>query len=656
LPITNGASATLIIVATVTQVGTITNTATISAADQPDPNSANDTAGASIGGQEADLAVTKVVSNLTPNVGTNVTYTVQVTNNGLSDATGVVVSDLLPAGLTYVSSAPSQGTYVSGTGLWSVGALINGASATLTIVATVTQPVLISNTAAVSASDQPDPNSANNSASATLIGQQADLSITKSVNSAAPNIGTNITYTIRVTNGGPSSATGVVISDLLPAGLTYVSNTASQGTYTSGTGLWSVDTLANGTSATLTIVATVTQAGTITNTATVSAANQPDPDNSNNTASVSLGGQAADLAVTKQVDRTTPNVGTNVTYTIQVTNNGASGATGVVVSDLLPTGLTYVSNTASQGTYTSGTGIWMVGTLANGVSATLTIIATVTQIGSITNTATISAADQPDPNLANNTDSIAIGTPIADLSVTKAVNNLNPTIGGQITYTVTVHNSGPDSATGVMVTDQLPVGLTYVSDTPSQGAYTSTTGVWIVGTLANGASATLQLRVIVSAAGAIVNTAQVIAADQFDPNSTPGNNNPGENDQGIAGIAVGPTAISLASFVALPLDQSISVRWTTGVEVHTWGFALYRSADGTRSHAVRVTPELVMALGHGQGASYEWIDTGIVPGVPYRYWLQEVEINGATNEYGPVTVLSTTASSTYQITLPLVIR
>ncbi len=156
MPITNGASATLIIVATVTQVGTITNTATISAADQPDPNSANDTAGASIGGQEADLAVTKVVSNLTPNVGANVTYTVQVTNNGLSDATGVVVSDLLPAGLTYVSSTPSQGTYVSGTGLWSVGALINGASATLTIVATVTQPVLISNTAAVSASDQPD--------------------------------------------------------------------------------------------------------------------------------------------------------------------------------------------------------------------------------------------------------------------------------------------------------------------------------------------------------------------------------------------------------------------------------------------------------------------------------------------------------------------
>jgi len=64
-------------------------------------------------------------------VGSNVTFTVTATNNGPSDASGVQVTDQLPAGLTYVSSTPSAGTYTSGTGVWDIGTLANGGSATL---------------------------------------------------------------------------------------------------------------------------------------------------------------------------------------------------------------------------------------------------------------------------------------------------------------------------------------------------------------------------------------------------------------------------------------------------------------------------------------------------------------------------------------------
>jgi uncharacterized repeat protein (TIGR01451 family) len=129
----------------------------------------------------ADLQLTKVVDDGTPNEGDTVTYTVMVTNAGPNNATGVEVTDLLPAGVTYQSDTPSQGTYDSGTGVWAVGGLNNGLSTTLTLVATVdagTGGSTITNTADVTASDQADPNAANNTASADITVSSADLQLT----------------------------------------------------------------------------------------------------------------------------------------------------------------------------------------------------------------------------------------------------------------------------------------------------------------------------------------------------------------------------------------------------------------------------------------------------------------------------------------------
>src|SRR5207244_7316180 len=95
-----------------------TNTATVSLADQYHPNSGNNSASATETPQQADLAVSKSVSNSTPNVGDTITFTVNLRDNGPNSASNVQVSDVLPAGLTFVSATPSQGTYNSGTGLW----------------------------------------------------------------------------------------------------------------------------------------------------------------------------------------------------------------------------------------------------------------------------------------------------------------------------------------------------------------------------------------------------------------------------------------------------------------------------------------------------------------------------------------------------------
>src|SRR5205823_6437684 len=106
----------------------------------------------------ADIGVTKIASSGTVTVGSNVNFTVTVTNSGPSDATGVQITDPLQPGLTYVSSVPSQGTYTSGSGLWDIGAVASGASVTLTLTARVTTTGPLTNTATKTAENETDPN------------------------------------------------------------------------------------------------------------------------------------------------------------------------------------------------------------------------------------------------------------------------------------------------------------------------------------------------------------------------------------------------------------------------------------------------------------------------------------------------------------------
>ncbi len=572
----SGSNAALQIVATVTSTGTKTNTTQVTAADQFDPDSTpnNDVAmeddqdSASLTPASADLSLIKTVDNPSPNVGQNVTFTLTLANAGPDGATNVTVGDTLPAGMTFVSATPSQGSYVSGTGVWTVGSVASGANATLQIVASVQSTGTKTNTAQVTASDQADPDSTPNNnvateddqGSAGLTPAVVDLSLVKTVDNASPNVGENITFTLTAANAGPDSATNVAITDVLPAGLTFVSSTPSQGTFASGTGVWTVGTIASAGNATLQIEATVATVGAKSNSAQVTAADQADSDSTPNNgvaseddqSTVIVTPQAIDLSLTKSVDVPAPNVGGNVTYTLTLANAGPNSATNATVTDVLPAGMTFVSSTPSQGAYTSGTGVWTAGTLASGANATLQIVATVTTSGTKTNTAEVTAVDQADsdstPNnsVASEDDQAAVSvTPqVADLSIVKTVSDTTPDIGDSVTFTVTLSNAGPDSATNVVVLDTFPTGMTLVSATASQGTYVSATGVWTVGTVASGANPTLLIVATVNAANSQTNTAEVTAADQFDPDSTPGNGIATEDD--VSTIVLTPTAADLS--------------------------------------------------------------------------------------------------------------
>src|SRR5262249_47520966 len=251
-------------------------------------------------------------------VGDTVTFIVALDNNGPDAATNVTVNDALPAGLALVSATPSQGIYAGG--VWTVGTVTSGAAPTLTITARVVSPNAQTNTATISHSAQFDPTTANNSASAAETPQRADLALVKTVSNATPNVSDTVSFTVTLTNNGPNAATNVSVVDALPAGLTLVSATPSQGTYSGG--VWSVGPVAVSATPTVTVAASVVSHEAQTNTARISGADQFDANTANNSASATETPREADLAVAKTVSNPSPNVGDTITFTVTVTNLG----------------------------------------------------------------------------------------------------------------------------------------------------------------------------------------------------------------------------------------------------------------------------------------------------------------------------------------------
>ena len=433
------------------------------ASPTPDPTPGNNTASATTSvNTNVDIAMAKRVTPETARVGDTVTFVVQATNQGPGASTGIIVTDLLPAGLALTDAAPAQGTYDAASGQWVVGGLATGATAELTLTALVTQPGTITNLATNTFANEPDPDTSNDAAAATLnAAAEADVGLQKTVDNAAPALHAPVTFVVTATNRGPSAATAIVVHDLVPAGLGFVAATPSQGTYDPASGTWSVGDLTVGAAATLTLAATVEAAGPLVNEARTTAQGEPDPNPANNVASVTLNGAGtADVAVAKAISTTAPPLGGTVTFTVTAKNLGPSGATGVVVNDPLPSGLSLVSATPSQGSYVAGTGDWTVGALTPTQSAVLSITALVTQAGPFTNTATKTHAVELDPNPANDRGSVT-GTPqaVADLSVTKTDGLTTASAGQAVTYTVTVRNAGPSPVVGATVSDAFPAVL-----------------------------------------------------------------------------------------------------------------------------------------------------------------------------------------------------
>ena len=421
---------------TATAGSTITQTDSVSCAAS-DPSCSNNTAGASVVvADSAGLSVTNVNSPIPVLAGGTITYTQVVTNSGPSTAVAAKLTESTPANTTYSSIGTLPGGWSCITPAVGATGSINctnlsfaPGSATFSIVVkvsgTATPGTVISDIVSVSSST-PDPNTNNNAASATDIvagATQADFITTNAASPTSVAAGGNITYTQSVTNNGPSAATTPTFTQTTPPNTTLVSITppagwSCSGVSPGGTGTitCTATTLALNAPANFSLVLQVNSSTangtTISDTVTASASNAV-PNQTTNSATataVVANNGAATLSIAKTASSSTVASGDLLVYTLEVANNGPNTATNVLVTDPLPSNVTYQSNTSSTGTCSEagGTVTCELGTMAmtSGTNppATITIVTLAGAPGIATNTATVSA----DPPATGNSSSVTV--------------------------------------------------------------------------------------------------------------------------------------------------------------------------------------------------------------------------------------------------------
>ena len=219
--------------------------------------------------KEVDLSVNKTVNNENPYNGDEIIYEIVISNNGVDNATNVIVSDNLPNGLIYISSDASKGSYDATTGLWTVGDLAIGETVKLTITVLVNKSGNLTNNVSVNSTEH-DLNYTDNNDSVVIdVIPVADLVADKEASQDVIYVGDEVIFIITITNNGPNDAENVIALDKLPEGLGFVSSNASKGTYDFETGIWDIGNLTVGETVTLVITTIAQKEGIIVNNVSV---------------------------------------------------------------------------------------------------------------------------------------------------------------------------------------------------------------------------------------------------------------------------------------------------------------------------------------------------------------------------------------------------
>jgi uncharacterized repeat protein (TIGR01451 family) len=558
----NGQTITITIVVTVTQSGTVNNTATITSAEN-DPNPANNSATASTTVSSPTSAVVRITpASASVNPNGSVGQDVQAALSGVTLGNWTINATYDPAVLQVTGCQPQNGSAcdtafaantvrITGTSAGGLNGTVTLASITFTAIgqggaSSAITPTVVTFT---NPSANPITTSTQNGQVSITPPSGVNLALTMTDSPDPVQAGQTLTYSLTVRNNGTSTATNTVVTDTLPAGVTFASASAGSGRgavscpHSNGTVSCALGSLAPNASIGITITVNVQSGatGTLNNSATAGSA-EADTNSADNTATTSTtigggstpcprGGCAVDLVLT-QTDSPDPvQTGQNLTYTLTVQNTGTAPASNVVVTDTLPGGVTFVSATASQGSCAgTSTVTCNLGSLAGGATATVTIVVQPTANGTLSNTAQVSMTET-DPTPANNTATATAtvggsnppsGVDLA-LTITDSPDPVRP--GQDLTYTLTVRNNGAATATNVALTNTLPGGVTFVSASiPAQrGASCPRSGNMVtcnLGSLAAGASVDALIVVTLpsGASGTLTNNATV-GATQADSNS-----------------------------------------------------------------------------------------------------------------------------------------
>jgi len=323
-----------------------------------------------------------------------------------------------------------------------------------------------------------------------------------------------------------------------------VTVTPSVGTYENG--VWTIPSLANGAVATLTITGTAVPQSTIINNAT--RVSQTEYKNEQNSTESSIYVPEVDIVVLNRPWQYYPTTGkyedkydvnNTPVFLLEVRNSSTyDDATGVEIKYEIGSGFDFIGfNDRGYGgnpTYNNGVITWKPDKIPRGGSVALMVYLKVKESGNktatLTTTAQLTHVDQQDMNNANNVYSYAIITPkAADIQVNQTYETFTMNGKQYVTYIITTRNNGPDNATGVQITDQLPAGLEYYSHTISydngstwnnnDSSYNTNTGVWNIGNFNfTDQPKILKITAEITGNGTIKNRARRTAINEYDWN------------------------------------------------------------------------------------------------------------------------------------------
>ena len=464
-----------------------------------------------------DLAINKTSDKVTYKYLDNVIYTIVVTNHGSDDSFNVTVRDMLPNTLRFISAS---GNYDPVTGIWFIGHLAKGQSATLTITAQAIFPGIITNNANVTGSGY-DVNLTNNHDNITItVPDCVILNVNKVAIGGVINItggiknvvaGEEVIYQVLVSNHGPSTAVNVVLTDNYQTkDLTVVAYSLDNITwipYTKGANI-NLGDMTSGSSILIYFKAMVNAStrGIVHNVVNITT----DTDDARGIFSaeehVNVMANST-LKVDKTAEIKELNPGDTIHYIITVTAGGSSDSLNIVLKDILDSTLLDV-NSATYAVDGVNKGVWTgslsLGKIATGNSVTVDIWAKVLSSADrdVFNLVNVTSDEHPEGNTSN----VSVHVRIVDLAVDKLVNDSVPKYLDMIEYTIVVVNNGPDKSFNVTVGDLLPDGVKFISST---GQYNPVTGVWFVGDLDANESVTLKIVVQVIKVGNIINNVNV---------------------------------------------------------------------------------------------------------------------------------------------------
>ena len=354
-----------------------------------------------------------------------------------------------------------------------------------------------------------------------------DLSVSVTGSVSTVLMGSNLVYTARVVNSGHSNYTAVTLTNLLPATVNFVSVSVTRGSYTrtNQTIYWSLGTLTNRTTATMTITVTAPQPGLTTNFARLTAA-QSESNNGNNVHTLVTPVRGfAELVLTQTATPSPASTVSNINYTMVVSNRGPYKATQVELTDYFPASTFLVSATSTRGTVSFANNILTctLAELTNGGTFTVSLKLRPVDYTTLTNTASVTAYESDVATNNNSTTTITRVGVVSEMAVNLFASAQTIYVNSNVTYTVTFVNYGPNIATNVALTNFLPTGVSFQSATISTGSWSQITGGVRASITALPINQVVTLSIVARGATAGTDSNDVLLAS-FNSDPVPGDN------------------------------------------------------------------------------------------------------------------------------------